>query len=146
MRILAQRFSSLILTAAFALAACGPALTRDGMPPPGRGSFSRDEFGIPEGTGWQAYLYPSGQVKRREAFVEGVLQRTIWYRPDGSVVATTNWNKGSGIGYELRDDGSIKTKTEYVRGLADGEVVSYRPDGSVEKTQLFVHGEPAGNP
>ncbi len=109
-RLHAHPCSSIILIALLALAGCSPALTRDGLPPHGRGTFARDENGFPSGTGWQAYLYPTGQVKLREAYVEGVLQRSIWYRPDGSIVATTDWQRGSGTGYELRDDGSILWK------------------------------------
>ena len=109
------------------------------------GTFYRDENGVPHGTGWQRYWYESGGLKLEEYFVAGKPEKSRWLRPDGSLVAETDWDNGSGIGYYLREDGSIRARIEYVKGVAHGKGVYYNEDGSVNREVEFVSGKEVTN-
>lgn len=111
------------------------------------GTYYRDARGYPHGTGTQIYNYDSGEVMLREWYRGGLAYRSTWYRPDGTEVATEEYDKQSGgVGYYLRQDGSIKRKFTYIYSptdhayLADGEAKYYLPDGTIEKTVQFEDG------
>lgn len=89
-----------------------------------------DENGFPHGTGWQRSHYKSGALKLEEYYVAGQLELSRWFRPDGSLVAETDWQDECGVGYYLREDGSIKCRMEYVNGYADGTAVYYDEEGA----------------
>lgn len=120
-----------------------PALAAPKLPPPGPGSFHRDSRGFPRGTGWTTYGYgESGPVKLKEAYVDGQLVWSEWYRPDGTTVARTQWVDGNGVGFYLYDDGTIKAKMPYRHGVAEGKATFYRPDGSVDRNVEYHQGKP----
>jgi antitoxin component YwqK of YwqJK toxin-antitoxin module len=75
-----------------------------------------------------------------ERYSRGRLVESTWYRPDGSIVAQTKWKNGSGLGYYLREDGSVSARMQYVDGVAHGQAVNYREDGSVERFAEFRDG------
>ena len=53
--------------------------------------------------------YPSGAVRERSVYRNGLLAECTWFRPDGSVLDTTDFAKHKvGWHYRLRDDGSIR--------------------------------------
>ncbi len=104
------------------------------------GTFFRDENGNPYGTGWTYYYYESGELMLEEKFVAGKGQYSRWFRPDGSVVAETNWVDESGVGYYLREYGSIRARMLYVYGLAHGTAVYFDTDGSVIREVMFHEG------
>jgi len=107
------------------------------------GTFSRDKNGVPYGTGWTYYYYESGELMLEEKFVAGKGQYSRWFRPDGSVVAETNWVDESGVGYYLHEDGSIRARMLYVNGLAHGTAVYFDTDGSVIREVMFHEGHEA---
>jgi hypothetical protein len=111
------------------------------LPPDGPGTLRIDPQRGYVGTGWRVYPYANGKPMLTEAVLDGRLVRSAWYRPDGSIVQATNWQDGTGQGLFLRDDGSIRTRMNYVNGVADGETTQYRPDGSVEHVEQFVDGK-----
>jgi hypothetical protein len=106
------------------------------------GTLHFDENGFPHGTGTKLYYYDSGELMGEEHYRAGVLTRTTWYKPNGEAIATTIWKKDQvNIGYFLYQDGSIRTKMEFVydpevRLYVDSETgdrIDYAPDGTVER-------------
>ena len=107
------RFGLRTLLAAVSVAAilCALGLYWEYLP----GTFHFDENGFPHGTGTRLYYYDSGALMGEEHYRAGVLSRTTWYKPNGEVIATTNWKKDQvNIGYFLYQDGSVRTKMEFV--------------------------------
>jgi len=104
------------------------------------GTLYFDQQSVPHGTGVKKYLYPSGELKIKEHYVNGRLSKSIWFKPNGNILATTNWNKESCIGYYLRDDGSIRVKMQYVNSVAHGKAIYYHEDGTVDKQVEFRNG------
>lgn len=104
------------------------------------GTFWRDVGGVAHGTGRCVYRYRSGQVKLVEDYRRGKQARSEWYRPDGTVVATTDWVEGSGVGYYLREDGSIRNRMTYVRGIAEGPATYYDETGNTVGEAVFKDG------
>lgn len=104
------------------------------------GTLHRDENGFFHGTGTQQYFYPSGRIKVEDHYVAGELHRITLYKPDGSVFATTDATNG--IGYSLRDDGSLRCQMEFKNGIADGKAIYYREDGTVDYEKEFRNGHP----
>ncbi|MHC4109666.1 MAG: toxin-antitoxin system YwqK family antitoxin [Planctomycetota bacterium] len=104
------------------------------------GTLHLDRQGKYRGTGVAKYLYKSGQIKLKDHYVAGKLSKSFWYRPDGTVVAQTNWEDVPCFGYYLREDGSIRVKMEYVNGVAHGRAICYNKDGSIDKYVEFRNG------
>ena len=104
------------------------------------GTLYFDKQGIPHGTGDKKYFYESDALKLHEYYHNGKVSKSIWYKPDGTIVATTNWENGSGVGYYLRDNGSIRIKMQYINGVAHGQATCYSEDGTVEKYVKFRNG------
>lgn len=111
------------------------------------GTLRQDRNGFPHGTGTMRFYYDSGALMLVERFKAGIAVEHTWYKPDGSVVASTKTPNGTGVGYYLRQDGSIRMKMEYVDGLAHGPPVYYDRDGSVHRRVIYKNGSPAeGSP
>ena len=104
------------------------------------GTFGRDASGFPHGTGTETYRYKSGAVKLVEDYRRGSLVRSVWYRPDRTVVATTDWVDESGVGYYLREDGSVRSHMTYVRGIAEGAATYYDEAGNIVGEAVFKDG------
>lgn len=93
------------------------------------------------GTGTHTSRYPDGSVSLAEDFRRGKLLRSVWFKPDGSVVAATDWKDGAGVGYYLRNDGTIKIRMTYANGIAHGPVTYFNPDGSIAGEAEFRDGQ-----
>ncbi len=83
----------------------------------------------------------------KEWYRGGPIYRATWYRPDGTEVATTEYDKKTGgVGYYLRQDGSIKSKHSYAYSkidhayFADGQATFFHVDGTVEKIVNYENG------
>jgi antitoxin component YwqK of YwqJK toxin-antitoxin module len=116
------------------------------------GTFYFDANGLPQGTGTTTYDYDSGQLMLKERYFGGLIYRATWYRPDGTEIATEEFNrKTGGIGYYLRQDGSIKSKCTYTYSpsdhmyVANGDVTFYNADGSIERTVRYEDGREVGH-
>jgi antitoxin component YwqK of YwqJK toxin-antitoxin module len=105
-----------------------------------------DERGEAHGTGEKIYKYKSGSVKLREAYEDGELVRSRWFKPDGTLIQETQWFSGSGEGIYLREDGSIARRIQYAKGLAEGEAVDYDAAGNVVARKMYSAGVPASRP
>jgi hypothetical protein len=92
------------------------------------------------GSGWAYYHYPSGRVKLREWHFGSELIESTWFRPDGTTFAHTEWDSGMGVGYYLRDDGSVRTKMTYVEGVAHGPAEEYDEKGRLVAVKWYEHG------
>ena len=113
------------------------------------GTYYRDAKGFPHGTGTESYDYDNGQLMLKEWYHDGLLYRSTWYHPDGTVIATEECDKSTGgVGYYLRQDGTIKSKYTYTYSpsdqmyIADGEATFYRVDGTVEEVVNYSEGSP----
>lgn len=111
------------------------------------GTYYVDENGRTHGTGSESHYYKNGRLLARESFVAGILAKCTYYRPDGTVAARSIYDKEEGgIGYRLREDGTIRTRTPYIwdsqakEFLAHGEEVYFDADGAVLKVIEFVNG------
>ena len=82
------------------------------------GTLWFDKIGDAHGSGWRTFRYPGGAAKVAEHYVAGELRYSVWRRPDGSMVDQTRWRGGTGTGYYLRDDGSVRAVLAYVDGVA----------------------------
>ena len=83
----------------------------------------------------------------KEWYRGGLIYRAAWYHPDGIEVATTEYDKKTGgVGYYLRQDGSIKSKHTYAYSpidhgyLADAQATFFGVDGTVEKIVKYENG------
>jgi len=78
------------------------------------GTYHKDPNGFPHGTGQAEYQYDDGSLMIREWYFRGLIYKATWFKPDGTEIATETYDKASGgIGYYLRQDGTIKSKYTY---------------------------------
>jgi len=120
------------------------------------GTVRLDYMGHARGTGWSTNrYYKSGGPMGKAYYRAGELMETVWYKPDGSIVASSKFqHDGKNISYDLREDGSVAGKYEFkdfLRGgrheyLADGPFTYFWPDGSVERIQEYREGQPVTLP
>lgn len=112
------------------------------------GTFYKDGSGFPHGTGTTTYDYDSGQLMLKEWYFGGLIYRSTWYRPDGTEIVTEEFSKKTGgVGYYLRQDGTIKSKftyrytpPPYPGYIAHGEATFYSTDGTIEKVVQYDDG------
>lgn len=111
------------------------------------GTYHTASNGWPRGTGRATYYYECGALKLEEWYRAGILTKASWYRPDGTEIATSRFDKESGgVGYYLREDGSIKSKLRYEFSpsdrmyVAEGTATHFAPDGSVEESVEYENG------
>lgn len=78
------------------------------------GTYHKNENGFPRGTGVAEYRYDNGSLMLREWYYRGLIYRSTWFTPDGREIATETFTKASGgVGYYLRQDGTIRSKYTY---------------------------------
>lgn len=89
------------------------------------GTYHKDCNGFPHGTGQAEYFYNDGSLMIREWYFRGLIYKSTWFKPDGTEIATERCDKRSGgIGYYLRQDGTIKSKYTYKYSPEDGLYIS----------------------
>lgn len=113
------------------------------------GTLYFDNHGFPHGTGMRQLFYDSGALMKEEWIRAGLPVRGKWYRPDGSVVAESTFDRrAGGVDYYLRQDGSVRVKMNCVFDRRDGMYMAhgpstfFAPDGTVEKVVEYRHGQP----
>ena len=111
------------------------------------GTFRLDKDGFPHGTGAARYFYSTGELQIEEQYRNGLITKATWYRRDKSVIDSCTYDKErGGIGYYLRDDGTIRVRMQYKYDpanrsyVADGVAEYYNPDGSVSHRAMFREG------
>ena len=105
------------------------------------GSIRQDANGFIHGSGKTLYRYDAGPVMLEEHYLAGRLKFSRWFRPDGTLIAETRWKNGNGVGYYLRQDGTVRFKCEHQGGLAHGLAVYYKEDGvTVDHAAEYRHG------
>src|SRR6516225_1917245 len=74
------------------------------------GTIRRDKTnGFIHGTGSLVGFYWDGTLAVQEDYRNGILLRQIWYRPDGSLFVSSDFDtKQGGTAYNLRYDGTIR--------------------------------------
>jgi hypothetical protein len=114
------------------------------------GTVRRAPNGLPRGTGPLRYDYPNGSIMAEEYYRNGLPIRATYYRPDGSVLVTSEFDRRSGGDwFLLHDDGTIKKKyhCKYVSDelgqyyVADGPCVIYKPGGSIDREIVYRDGQ-----
>lgn len=86
------------------------------------GTYHQDENGFSRGTGVAEHHYDNGRLMIREWYFRGLIYRSTWFAPDGRELATETYDKEKGgVGYYLRQDGTIRTKHTY----------EYQPDSNM---------------
>jgi antitoxin component YwqK of YwqJK toxin-antitoxin module len=96
-----------------------------------------DAQGAAHGSGERDYNYKSGAIQLRETYKDGKLVLSRWFGTDGELVQDSIWLNGTGEGIYLREDGSIRTRIQYVNGVAEGEAVEY--DEAGKWTKVMYH-------
>ena len=104
----------------------------------------RDENGFYHGTGVAEYRYSSGQVMRADKYESGVIIESKWFKPDGTLIATTNVDGGKGVDYHLYDDGTIKVMCPVVDMLWHGKATFYDRSGNLTKVAIYERGVEVG--
>lgn len=99
--------------------------------------FYRSEDGTPHGTGSEILKYPSGRSAVVNHFKDGKATSSEWYRPDGALIARTDWTSGNGTGYALSDDGKVAISGPMRGDLFDGWVTVY--DGLEQPLELRLY-------
>ncbi|MCC9656730.1 hypothetical protein [Rhodopirellula halodulae] len=78
------------------------------------GTYHKNKDGFPRGTGVAEYHYDDGSLMIREWYFRGLIYRSTWFTPDGRELATETYDKATGgVGYYLRQDGTIRSKYTY---------------------------------
>ncbi len=134
----------LIVTAIIALVFAAPRLYLR-IP----GSLYFDSSGRPQGTGLKQYFYQSGMLMIDEYYSVGDMTRSVWYHPDGSVVAdvVVPDKTKTFVGYYLNQNGTVRNKVTYRysdrdRGwLADGPCECFDADGNPTGVQYYDQGK-----
>ncbi len=96
-----------------------------------------DRQGVAHGSGEQDYNYKSGVIKLRETYKDGELVQSCWFAPDGELIQQSIWQNGTGEEIYLRENGSIRTRIQYVNGVAEGEALEYDEAGHI--TRVMYH-------
>lgn len=113
------------------------------------GSLYFDSSGRPQGTGLKEYTYESGKLMIEEYYSVGEMTRSVWYHPDGSVVAdvTVPEKIGTFVGYYLNQNGTIRKKMTYSYSnidrlwLADGLCECFDSDGNPAGVEYYDQGK-----
>jgi hypothetical protein len=93
----------------------------------------------------KTYHYPGGQLKLRERWIGEQVVKSTWYRPDGSVVASSALDDGAGFGLYLDDEGNVKKIMFYRDGFADGLAITIDSSTSQATISHYKEGRPAAN-
>jgi hypothetical protein len=124
-RVIKYRLKTLLIVVTLIAFAFAAYIYSDAIP----GTYHKNEHGFPRGTGVAEYRYDNGSLMIREWYFRGLLYRSTWFTPAGQELATETYDKATGgVGYYLRQDGTIRSKYTY----------EYMPE-------LNVYGN-AGNP
>lgn len=101
---------SLLVIATLATLLLALLLNWDAIP----GTYCKDARGFPKGTGQVEYQYDNGALMLREWYYRGLIYRATWFTPEGREIATETYDKQKGgVGYFLRQDGSVRSKCNY---------------------------------
>ena len=101
------------------------------------GTFHKTPNGFPRGTGTTEYKYDSGALMLREWYYRGLIYKSTWFKPDGTELATETYNKKTGgVGYFLRQDGTIHTK----------HIWEYDPESNAYSSASVVYHDTSGKP
>ena len=108
--IVRYRIKTLLVIVALVAALVAVPKYWDALP----GTYYKSESGFPRGTGQAEYHYDNGALMIREWYFRGLIYRATWFRPDGHEIATETYDKSNGgVGYYLRQDGTIRSKYTY---------------------------------
>ena len=78
------------------------------------GTYYKPANGFPRGTGVAEYHYDDGSIMIREWYYRGRIYQATWFTPDGLELVTETFDKDTGgVGYYLRQDGTIRRKHTY---------------------------------
>jgi len=93
------------------------------------------------GTGTHRMHYPDGAVREEHRYLRGVLTRSRWYDPEGTLIHETDWRDGRGMALTLRDDGTPEVRMRFEGGKPNGYAVYFDPAGEPVRVVEFEDGE-----
>ncbi len=96
------------------------------------------------GTGTRTYYYkrPPKPVQLIEYYHAGTFKRSEWFDLKGNLVWSVDWSDGDGWGVYMRQDGTIKVKVLYEKGVnSSGTKVFFDPSGNEVSKEQFDEGE-----
>lgn len=93
------------------------------------------------GTGVLNNYYVSGAIQSRHWFRAGRHLKSEWYRPDGTVLATTSIQKGEPAKFfSLREDGTVSDEFFLLDGVPEGRWLHYDETGEVDRIDVLRSG------
>lgn len=100
----------LIITTVIALLLASPSLY-ERCP----GTLYFDSLGQPHGSGTKRHFYDSGALMIEEHYFAGEMTRSVWYRPDQTIVADVivPLKTETFVGYHLYQNGTVRAKMSY---------------------------------
>lgn len=113
------------------------------------GTLYFDSSGRAHGTGLKQYYYDSGKLMIDEHYSSGEMTRSVWYRPDGSIVADVPVPAKTepNVGYYLNQNGTLKAKMTYRfrpsdrNWVADGPCEKFDADGNPIGIETYRDGK-----
>ena len=100
--------------------------------------------GVAWGTGTITYYYkrPPKPVQLIERYSAGTFSRSEWYDLDDNLVWAVDWDNGTGWGAYMRQDGTIKMRVFYEKGLnSSGKKIYFDPSGNKVSKDRYDEGE-----
>jgi antitoxin component YwqK of YwqJK toxin-antitoxin module len=112
------------------------------------GSLYFDSSGRPQGTGLKKYYYESGALMIDEYYSVGEMTRSVWYNPNGSVVADVLVPEKTEpfVGYYLNQNGTFRKKMTYRyrssddSWIADGPCECFDEEGNPTSVEYYDQG------
>jgi hypothetical protein len=127
------RLRTLLALVAFVAIALAAFTNWDAIP----GTYHKTANGFPRGTGVAEYRYDDGSLMIRVLYFRGREYQATWFTPDGLEVATETFDTDAGgVGYYLRQDGTIHSK----------HTLEYMPDINMYGSVGVVYYDSAGRP
>lgn len=90
--------------------------------------------------------YENGQVFQEGQFVDDMMDGSwLIFYADGSLAATANFDKGTGVQTSYEQSGYKCLVTNYVDNEKHGREIYYNPDGKVTRVAIYEYGEWVGD-
>ncbi|MFT5123812.1 MAG: antitoxin component YwqK of YwqJK toxin-antitoxin module [Verrucomicrobiales bacterium] len=92
-------------------------------------------------TGSVKEFYPSGQLKREIPYLSGLRDGVLQvFAPEGELAHSTAWTKGSGIDFQVDDQGRLRERSVYTDGLMNGLHEVYDEAGQDTRRWVYRNG------
>jgi antitoxin component YwqK of YwqJK toxin-antitoxin module len=91
-------------------------------------------------------FYSTGQTKVEGNYLKGMFDgKWMYYNQDGTIVGMGEYKSGSGKQRAWYPDGKLKRIIQYQDNEKHGTEIWYDPEGKIEKTLTYDHGQLVSN-